>query len=342
MKPRTTDDVQDLLDGYITSAALGAAMELGLFWLLAERPMEPAALGQVLGIPGNRCQRWLQLLKHVGLVEQTPAGYRPSPVAQSAILDTYSQETWAFLAGEARARFPAVRNLAAHLRSPESTWALQGLTPPDYFQALQEDPERARRFTRMLYEIHQPLADEIAAALDLTGVERLMDLGGGSGAVSFALLRRHPTLRAVVVDIPNVCQAGRELARENGLEERMRYHEADFVQDELPGGFDLVLSCDAGVYRDAMFRKIGEALNAGGRLVIVDGFAPAPGIAPPSHRYWAFVSAMENPSSSRPTAAELQSRLARAGFEVLSTKVLPSGQVQRWTSDWTMIEAKRR
>jgi len=317
-------------------------MELGLFWLLAERPLEPAALGQALGIPGNRCLRWLTLLEHVGLVEQTPTGYRPSPTAQAAILDAYSQETWAFLAGEARARFPAVRNLAAHLRSPESVWALQGLTPPDYFQALQEDPEEARRFTRMLYEIHLPLADEIAAALDLAGVERLLDLGGGSGVVSFALLRRQPALHAVVVDIPNVCQAGREIARENGLEERIRYHEADFVQDALPGGFDLVLSCDAGVYRDEMFHKIAGALNAGGRLVIVDSFAPAPGVAPPSHRYWAFVSAMENPAAARPTVAELQSRLAQACFEVLSTRALPPGEMRRWSSDWTMLEAKRR
>ena len=40
LKARTTDDVFDLMDAYVTAAALGAAMELGLFWLLDEGPIE--------------------------------------------------------------------------------------------------------------------------------------------------------------------------------------------------------------------------------------------------------------------------------------------------------------
>jgi SAM-dependent methyltransferase len=341
MKLHTTDDVQDLLDGYITSAALGAAMELGLFWLLAERPQGPAEVGRALGIPGNRCRYWLQLLEDVGLVEETAGGYRPTPAARTAILDAYSRESWAFLAGEARQRFPAVSHLAAHMRAPESVWALQGLTPPNYLKRLQEDPGEARRFTRMLYEIHRPLADEIAAALDMAGVARLLDLGGGSGVASFALLRRHPSLSTVVVDIPNVCRAGRELAHENGLEGRIEYHGADFLRDPLPTGFDVVLNCDAGAYSDEMFHKVGEALNAGGRLVIVNHFAPAPGVAPPSYRYWAFLGALSNPASSLPTVAEVQAQLQAAGFRVSPARELHPSEVGRWSGDWTMLEARK-
>ncbi len=40
MKPVTTDDVFDLMDASFTSAALGTALELGLFWLLESRPIE--------------------------------------------------------------------------------------------------------------------------------------------------------------------------------------------------------------------------------------------------------------------------------------------------------------
>ncbi|NIV39852.1 MAG: hypothetical protein GWN58_63720, partial [Anaerolineae bacterium] len=90
----------------------------------------------------------------------------------------YSQDTWAFLAGEERERFPAVQDLPLHIRDQRSTWAIQGLKPPDYFEFLVQSPERARRFTRMLYEIHQPLAEQVAGALDTNGVERMMDLGG--------------------------------------------------------------------------------------------------------------------------------------------------------------------
>jgi predicted transcriptional regulator len=214
MKPVTVDDVFDLLDLHITSAALGTAMELGLFWLLVEQPLDTIEIAHALEIPKNRCQYWLQLLEHTGLVERNAQGYANSPTAQAAILDAYSRETWAFLAGEARERFPAMCNLSKHICSLESVWVLQGLTPPNHFRELQENPEEARRFTRMLYEIHLPLAEEIAIILDMQGVDLMMDLGGGSGVVSLALLRRYSSLTSIVVDIPNVCRVGREIARE--------------------------------------------------------------------------------------------------------------------------------
>lgn len=343
MKPVTTDEVLDLLDSYVTSAALNAAMELGLFWLLAEQPVDTAGIAQALDIPINRCQYWLQLLSSIGLVERCPEGYGPSSTARTAILNTYGREAWAFLAGEARERFPAVHDLALHIRQAGSVWAAQGLRPPDYFAQMSQSPERARRFTRMLYEIHLPLAEQVAESLDMSGVDRLMDLGGGSGVVSLALLRRYPHLTAVVVDIANVCAAGREIARdlgaEDSVEDRITYHVADFLRDELPSGFGMVLECDAGPYSKALFRKIRAALNPGGRLVIVDQFAPTEGVAPSNWLHWAFLASLEDPNFTLLTVAEVQSRLKQAGFQLISERTLPHTEVLRWSKGWVLIEA---
>ena len=141
-------------------------------------------------IPGNRCQYWLQLLERAGLLRLTQEGYAPSSVARKCILEAYSQDTWAFLAQEAREALPVLRDLALHFQNPGSAADAVGFVPTNYVKAMGRDPERARRFTQMLYEIHEPIAEELAVRLDLRGVERFMDLGGGSGVVSLALLRR--------------------------------------------------------------------------------------------------------------------------------------------------------
>jgi SAM-dependent methyltransferase len=137
--------------------------------------------------------------------------------------------------------------------------------------------ERTRdaRLTRKLYEIHSPLAEQLSNMLDLRGVKSLLDLGGGSGVVSFALLRKQDDLISVVVDAKNVCQVGREIASENSLENRFSYVPADFLQDDLPTGFDMVLLCDVGLFCEIIFQKIYDALNVHGLLVIVDKFAPS-------------------------------------------------------------------
>ena len=53
MKPQTMEDVLELLDGYVASAALGAAMELGVFWLLAEKPLSTQSVAESLQTPGT-------------------------------------------------------------------------------------------------------------------------------------------------------------------------------------------------------------------------------------------------------------------------------------------------
>ena len=341
MKPTSAEDVLDLMDAYVTSAALNATLELGLFWLLAEQPLDAPAVAEALGIPPGRCQYWLQLLSTTGLIERGPDGYATSTTAQTAILEACSQDAWSLLAQDARARYPAIVDLTLHMREPGSTWAAQGLTSPDYFAQMIESPERARRFTRVLYEIHLPLAEALAESLDMSGVRRMMDLGGGSGVMSMALLRRYPDLTAVVVDIANVCAAGRRIAQEQSMETRLTYHVADFLHDDLPSGFDLILDCDVGAFSEPMLQKIWAALAPGGRLVIVDQFAPEPDVAPatPPRPVWAFLASMEETDLRYTPAAEIQARLRRVGFRRLSEAILPQRGAQRWTQGWAMIEA---
>ncbi|MBI4670858.1 MAG: hypothetical protein HY741_04210 [Chloroflexi bacterium] len=184
MKPETTEDILELMDGYIVSAALGTAMELGVFWLLAEKPLSAPSVAQSLNIPVNRCHIWLQLLCKLGLLEDDTEGYTPSIIAREAILNVQSQDTWAFQAREDRDSSLYVRELVLNISKPMSTWQARNLTLPDYFQQIQDDPSYAARFTRKLYEIHISFAEQVASMLDLQGVKSLLDLGGGSGVVS--------------------------------------------------------------------------------------------------------------------------------------------------------------
>jgi hypothetical protein len=92
MKLETTEDILELLQGYIASATVGAAMELGLFWLLAEKPMSTTDLAEWLNLPFNRCHHWLRLLCSLDLLEEGAYGYAPSIVARETILNAQSRD----------------------------------------------------------------------------------------------------------------------------------------------------------------------------------------------------------------------------------------------------------
>ena len=326
--------VYDLLAASTVSAALGTAFETGLLWQLAETPLDAAGVAQAFAIPLKRCAYWLQCLHALGILKMTPGGYAPSAMAHKVILNTYSQESWAHLAADARERSAGVHNLAQYIREPDSVWKAQGLAQPrDYVDKMRASPERAREFTRMLYEIHQNLGNELAELLDMAGVQRLMDLGGGSGVVSMALLRKYPGLTATVVDIENVCAAGREIAEENSLADRITYQPLDFSREELPGGFDMILFCDVLPGDETLYRKIWRALQPGGRVVVVFHLSPAENLAPTQRLEWTFLDSLEDPAFSIPTSAQLRAQLAQASFHVLPGEPLTSTSrsvIQAW------------
>jgi SAM-dependent methyltransferase len=330
----TNEDVYALLHATAASAALGAAINTGLLWMLADKPMNGDEVTQTLNIPGKRGHYWLQYLESFGVLETTPEGYVPSPVARSAILNTYSQESWGHLVIDEQEKDACVRGLPQLIREPGSLWAAQEMADPkNYVDRMRASLERAREFTRMLFEVHQGLAIQVAERLDLTGVERMMDLGGNSGVISMALLRKYPSLTSTVVDIGNVCVAGREIAKEKGFSDRITYHSAEFVYEDFPSGFDLVLQCDVAIYGVELIQKIHRSLKSGGRLIYVDHFSPAVNLAPTTRVEWTFLDSLHEPNFGFPTLDEVLLRLTHVGFDVSDEhQILGRGMivVQAW------------
>lgn len=331
MTPMTTQDVRAQMRGYIDSVALNTALELGLFWRLAERSQTAAEIAKAYGIPSHRSGPWLDMLVCLGYLRLDDGDrYVPSAAARQAILESFSADTWMHLAEEERCRFPFGVDLARHMGHPLSVWAGQSRMPHDYLVSINEDPGFAWRFTHMLYELHQSLAEAVAEALDMRGVEKMMDIGGGSGVISLAILRDHPALSAVVIDHPNVCTASRVIVANRPEGERLAFIPSDFTQDELPSGYDLVLECDVGIYDEVLFRRLWRALNPGGRLVIVDEFSTSlRGDSKLLLRY-AFYRAMTDFPTidhERPSIAQVQAMMARAGFKLSVDRGLLDGMV---------------
>lgn len=318
MKKLTSDeDVYLLLHARAASAALGAAITTGLLWMLAEQPMSGNEVVKALNIPGKRGYYWLQYLESFGVLETIPQGYSPSSIIRKTILETNSKQSWQHLVIDEQEKDACVQGLPQLIRTPGSLWGIQGLEEPiNYVDKMRADPERAREFTKMLFEVHQNLANQVAELLDLTGVERMMDLGGNSGVVSMALLRKYPELSSTVVDIQHVCEAGQEIADELGFAGRIEYYPAEFETDEFPSGFDLVLQCDVAIYNLELIQKLFQSLKPGGRLVYVDHFSPSEYLAPPTRIEWTFLDSLSDPNYFFPTLDQVKSLLNQAGFEV--------------------------
>lgn len=69
----------------------------------------------------------------------------------------------------------------------------------------------------------------------------LLDVGGGTGAVTIDLLQQVPDLRSTIIDFPNVVALGRNFASQAGVADRMDYIEDNALRVEWPTDQDVVL-----------------------------------------------------------------------------------------------------
>jgi hypothetical protein len=265
----TTQDIYQFLKMFVPSNALNTALELGIFWQLSEQSRNATEIAQINNIPDHRCQALLDLLFKLGLLDKHEDKYSVSSLAQHTILNAYSAESWAFLAKQAQDHYPLLTNLTTNISYPNSLWEKQNNVPPDWFSQMKQSRVYAKKFTYGLYEYHLSFAKKFAQNFEMSGVNSMMDIGGGSGVMSLELLKHHSHLSATVIDIENVCIYGRKIAEKYSMSNRISYLTLDFLREDLPKGFDLILQCDAGIFTVDFFSKLRTSLSANGRLIII-------------------------------------------------------------------------
>ena len=168
--------------------------------------------------------------------------------------------------------------------------------------------------------------EALGRAVDLSTSRRLLDLGGGTGAMSIALCGRFPALHAIVLDLPPMVALARDYVRESGLEERIEVREGDFVAGEIPGGCDSVLlanvmsmlSVETSV---ALLGRIGDRLPPGGAIVLSGSMLDEREAGPLVSMLFCLEDiALGAPDVER-SAASYAGWLARAGFERIEHQV---------------------
>ena len=122
---------------------------------------------------------------------------------------------------------------------------------------------------------------EVALRLPVPRDARAMlDIGGSHGYYSVALCRRHPDLRATVLDLPEAVAAAAPLLAREGMGDRV-VHRADNALTADLGRESMTSSSIANLVhhfteaqnRD-LVRRCARALRPGGRLVIGEVVPP--------------------------------------------------------------------
>jgi demethylspheroidene O-methyltransferase len=137
------------------------------------------------------------------------------------------------------------------------------------------DEESILKFGLAMQAMGTGVARQVKAALDLRGAKKMLDVGGGLGHYSKALLGEYPELISTVLDTPEVVKMGRKDAVGTPLEDRIEFIGGDYLEDDWGTGYDFVLLANV-LHQElsesaaSMVRKGADAVCNGGRVGVVD------------------------------------------------------------------------
>jgi hypothetical protein len=234
-----------MLLGRLVSSALGVAARLRLPDLLADGPRTVDDLAGLVGTAPGALGQLMRALVALGVfTEHSSGGARPSVFALTPLGQALRSDcpgtAWpsALLAsGEIGQAWDALLE-AVRTGKP----AFDRVFGVGFFTYLENRPELRRVF----YASQAADLENTLAGLDelgFTGYRRIVDVGGGDGALLAHLLVTSPHSHGVLLDHAAVVPAAEERMAQAGLSQRCEIVAGDFFS-EVPAGGDLYLLRD--------------------------------------------------------------------------------------------------
>jgi predicted O-methyltransferase YrrM len=305
----TEESILELSRGFMASRVLLSAAELDLFTRLADAPMTAQQAANACGAELRGMTILLDALAALGLMEKTAGRYRTAPKA-APLLSSRAPESI----------LPMVLHMATVWRNwSEITDIVRGATKPSLRRKGALAEENRRAFIGAMHVVASRAAAGVVAAIAPGSARRLLDVGGGPGTYTLAMLQASPEMTATLFDLPAVVEMAREPIQAAGLLDRVVLAAGDFYTDELPAGHDLAL-LSAIIHQNspeqnaALYAKVFRALAPRGRIVVRD-HVMAPDRTQPLEGALFAVNMLAGTDGGRTyTFAEIRQGLEEAGF----------------------------
>jgi len=309
MELRDGGQLLAMMPGYQVSCVLAAAADLGVCELVAQSPQTADQAARQLACDPRAVAILLDALAGVGVLSKAAGQYSVPPALRPFLIESSPQSVVAMLRHQASC-------LRRWARLP---WVVKSGAAADAGTSIRGAAADQAAFIEGMDVINRDVADTLVREVNPGGVRCVLDVGGASGTWTLAWLRAESAARAILFDLPPVIPLAQERLARSGLAERVELAAGDFSTDALPRGADLawvsaIIHQNSRAENRALYRRIAEALDVGGWILIRDIVMDESRTAPASGALFAVNMLVATAGGNTYTLAEIAEDLASAGF----------------------------
>jgi SAM-dependent methyltransferase len=312
--------IDNLLAAVPKALALRAGLDLGIFTRLGSGTQTADGLGAALDVDPARLSRLLYALASIGLLEVRDGLFRNGAEA-SAFLDA-SKPT--YRGGDHK----LLRELwSADLLTAESLRENRPAALHDFSEA---GPEAAAAFSRMLAPGGLAFGRLLAREIDLSGVNSVIDIGGGPGTILVGLREQRPRIAATLMELPTVAAVAPAILADYGAGD-VSVEEGDITLAPSIGRHDLaILKAVVQVLPPDKARSsilnAARCLEPGGEIVIAgSGVVDDDRLGPPEGVFLNLTFLNLYRHGEAYTEGQYRAWMTEAGFRDISRSRLADG-----------------
>lgn len=268
----TPDGIVRLGLAFRESKTLLSAIELDVFTILADGPLELDALACRAGVHQRGARDFFDALVSLKMLERDAAG-RFTDTAEAALYLDRRKPT--YIGGELEfaneRQFGPWRQLTEALRTgvPQSGSRGSGNYPAYY-----ADPTVLENVANGMAGGTLQIAGALADRFPWSAHKTLIDIGTAKGCLPVQIALAHPHISGGGFDLPAMKPLFDRHVREHDLSDRLRFHSGDFFTDPLPRADVLVMGRILHNWdlrtKMMLLRKAFDALPAGGELIVYE------------------------------------------------------------------------
>ncbi len=267
----TPDAILELGQAFRSSKTLLSAVELGIFTVLAEGPLDLATLMERAGLHERGARDFLDALVALGMLGRDADGHYANTVDTDLYLDRNKPTYIGGLLETFIRHFSMWDSLTTALRTGQPQSHVSAV---NNFGPLYADKTSREAFVSGMTVRTRQVAQAIAAKFPWPNYNTLIDIGTAEGCLPVIIAQSHPHMTGGGFDLPVLTSSFDSFVRKHGLSERLRFYPGDFFNGSLPTADVLVMGRVLHNWdlptKKMLLKKAHDALPAHGALIVYE------------------------------------------------------------------------
>lgn len=311
-----------IISGFWVARCVYLTAKLGIADHIKDEPKTTEELAAATGAHAPSLFRVLRALASVGVITQEGNRFGGTPLSETLCADSPNSIRAFAMTELGEEHYPAWGELLYSVRT--GGIAFDKAFGEPCWEFFRKNPENAQIFNDAMTAMTAQANQAIHAIYEFSGINRIVDVGGGHGGLITGILKKNPNMTGILFDSSQVIEGAKASVAASGVADRLQLAGGDFFQSVPEGGDAIVMKWIIHDWNDeqsvTIMKNCHRALPENGKLILIEAVVPE--TSEPHFAKFIDLNMLVMTGGRERTEAEFSQLYEAAGFKL--TRVVPS------------------